>query len=325
MSRVLYCGDSHVRQDDLEDCSVLINGIADLVRKEAVDRVVFLGDQFHSHAIVHLEVLRFWRLNLQAFADDKMPVMMLVGNHDQPGDASSEANALMAYEDMDYITIVDEPKMIEGILYLPYFHQSEDFVNACRRFPEVATVICHQEFNGARYDNGFYSKSGVLPDSIPQSVVLSGHIHGPQEFGKVRYLGSPRSLTVSDANSARFLTVVDHGSLGEILCIRTFPSPCRQIIRLRDTPEAPVDIVFDPRHRYHVDIVGPATWIEKRQPLFAGKSRVRTERTDKTIVKVKESEGLDKALRRYMAGFKPQLGTSTEILEGLANARIFSR
>jgi hypothetical protein len=40
-------------------------------------------------------------------------------------------------------------------------------------------VVCHATFNGARYENGFYAKEALDPDAVPQKRIISGHIHTP--------------------------------------------------------------------------------------------------------------------------------------------------
>lgn len=330
MSKVLYVGDPHARPEDLADCQALCGLIVEVIAGQEIDRIVFLGDLHHTHAIVHVEVLHFWRDTLRWLTRvHQQKVVLLVGNHDQPGDASSSAHALEAYKDIEGVTVVDRPLCIDGILHLPYRHSRDQFVADCSDVAHrnLETVVCHQTFDGAQYENGFFAKDGVKPDDIPQKHIISGHIHDPQSFSKVTYLGSPRWLTISDANKSRFLSIVYHDENGVPVGTKTFPTDgqCRKIFHLVDTPEAPLEASFDPRHRYHVDVTGPAEWIEQRKGLYTGHARVRTQRTDNAVARVRESEGIGAALRRFIKTYKAQRGTDLPTLERLVDARLSSR
>jgi hypothetical protein len=333
MSQVLYVGDPHARPEDLDDCDALIGLIEDIITSRRIHRIVFLGDQHHTHAIMHVEVLGFWRraltrLRLAVPERQGLNIYLMLGNHDQPGDAASTSHALMAYADMPRVTVIDTPMAVDGILHVPYMHSADDFVATCRKYDNAKVLVCHQTFNGAKYENGFFAKDGVDPDKIPQTCVLSGHIHMPQSFGKVTYLGSPRWLTFSDANGDRFLNVVEHDDVtGEVLNIQQIPTAprLRKIFHLIDTPEAPAVMPVDTMHRYYVDVRGPAEWCEQRRNVFSGRARVRTQRTDATVARVRESEGIATALKRFVASYRSQHGTETAVLERLVDARLAAR
>jgi DNA repair exonuclease SbcCD nuclease subunit len=325
MKKVLYVGDPHCRVEDIKDCNVLVSQIIEVAKERKVDSITFLGDMHHNHAVVQVDVLGFWRHSLSSIREATgLPIVLLVGNHDEPGDSSSTAHALLAYVDMPGVVVIDQSKIIDRILHLPFYHTSDEFVSVCDKNPAAITVVCHQEFNGAQFEGGFYAKNGVQPESIPQTQVISGHIHLSQEFGKVWYVGAPRWMQASDANTEKFLTVVEHDDDGSILNRALVPSQCRQLIQITDTPENPYDLNGDrdPRHKYLVTIEGPASWIAERLPSFSGWAKVRSSRTDHTQVRVRESEGLGKALARYLKAYKPNRGTPPEVLEGLINARI---
>lgn len=321
MLRVLYVGDPHCRLEDIEDCQTLVDQIVEVADDRGVDQIVFLGDLHHNHAVVRVEVMEFW---YKTFMDIQTECILLVGNHDAPGDSSSLAHALMAYKNIPGVTVVDRALVQDNILYLPYFHDLVSFETACRSYPNIGTVICHQTFNGAKYENGFFAKDGVEPSSIPQNRVISGHIHSPSDFDKICYVGSPRWITSNDANSARFLTVFEHAPDGQPVSREDIPSKCRQIVQITDTPELPYDLSLpiNTTTKYLVTVEGPASWIKERAPRFSSWAKVRTLRTDHTQGHVRESEGLATAIRRYTALYRASRGTSNETLEKLTNARI---
>ncbi len=327
----LYVGDVHARPEDLGDCQNLLNLVLESAQKHQVSRIIFLGDQHHTHAIIHLDVLAFWRHNVQRLTAAGFSVVLMVGNHDMSGDSSSGSHALMAYEGMDKVVVVSEPQsaIFAKHTYLPYMADHKKFIATCKSLGDV--IVCHQEFNGCEYENGFYSSTGVDPEAIPQNLVISGHIHTPQRFGKVWYLGSPRWLTASDANQERYIYVVDHALDGsikpglhgteQVVRISTGDA-CQRIYQVEDHFETPFLGTVDPRHRYIVDIVGPQAWIEDRRPMWLGKARIRTHRTDQQIIRLKESEGIERALVTFAKEFIPPHGTSAEVLMGMVTSRL---
>lgn len=324
---VLYVGDPHARLEDLDDCEALVTLIEDIITANRVHRITFLGDQHHTHAIMNVEVMGFWRRSIERllsnFDQGAPDIYFMLGNHDQPGDASSKSHALLAYVDMPGVVVIDHPVLVEGVLHLPYMHDRDAFVAAANAHDSM-TLVCHQTFNGAKYENGFYAKDGVDPELVPQKYIISGHIHDPQSFGKVGYFGSPRWLTTSDANKDRFLNIVEHDDAGVPVKITPIPTEpaLRKIIHLVDSPDKPVDVVFNPRHRYLVDVQGPSSWVDERRGLFVGKAKVRTQRLDKVVARVRESEGIAKALRRFLKTYHPPNGTDTAVLEKLVDARL---
>ncbi len=320
MSKVLYVGDPHVRVEDLEDCQVLLDKVFEIAHDKEVDRTVFLGDEHHTMAVVRVEVMEFWYRNLEKFFQNKMTTVLLTGNHDQSGDASSKAHALVGYKGLT--EVVDEPHVIEGILHVPHIHSNQEFIDICNEYSHCKTAVAHQDFYGAQYENSFYSTTGVDQTSIPQNLVLSGHIHHIQRSGKVDYLGSPRWLTASDANDDRFLTLITHAPDGSEIARELIPSPCQRIWQVEDKPDSSWRGALIPGDKYIVDIVGPQAWIEERRPLWLGKARIRTRRTDQQIIRLKESEGIEKALVTFAKGFIPPHGTPNDVLMSMVKTRL---
>ena len=329
--KLLYVGDVHARPEDLDDCQALLDLVYEQAQLYRPDGIIFLGDQHHTHGIIHLDVIGFWRRNLLKLTGAGLPagmgfdVTLLVGNHDMSGDLSSPNHAIMAYQSMDRVFVVDQARamMSPEMVFLPYMGDNAAFVKKCQEI-HATTVVCHQEFNGAEYENGFFSSTGVEPAAVPQTLLISGHIHTPQILGKVWYLGAPRWLTAADANQDRFIYVVEHDSDGSVLSKVAIPTGdvCQRIFQLEDTPAKPLAIEEGTRHKYIVDIIGPQAWIEERRPLWAGKARIRTHRTDQQIIRLKESEGIEKALVKFATEFIPPQGTHRDILLGMVKTRL---
>ena len=319
--RLLLVGDVHATPSEIDDCKKLINQVRDLCVNEKVDRVVFLGDLYHTHAVVRLEVMRFW---MEAFntlaAIGDLQVSAIVGNHDRPNDSSIDFSAIDAHAGM--VDIHDAPAVFDGILYLPYYHDASEFVKVCSDHADVSTVICHQTFNGSKFENGFYAEGGVEPDSIPQTHVISGHIHTPQKFNKVEYIGSPRWRTVSDANQERFLVLVDVKD-GKVVSHTKIKSGCRKILTYEDHAAAPLDAdaVEKDNALVSVDVHGPAEYCRDRKQIWSALgARVRVfPKTDK-VIRVKESEGIDVAFGKFVQAY-----SANRLNKSVVDSSVFSK
>ena len=262
--------------------------------------------------------MQFWRSAFMALAP--WHTIALVGNHDRPGDRNSTAHSMMSHLDSD-VTVVDRPMASGPLLFVPY--GDAELVRFAKAADPDATLVCHATFQGAMYDNGFYAPDGLDPEALPQRQIISGHIHKPQEFGKVWYPGSPRWRTISDANQDRGYWLVEHGDKGEILNREFFSTGkvCRPIYLLEDTPESTAkvpesgDIV--------VDVRGPPDFVARRKrELDALGVRVRAFPVSERKKAVRESDGIGAAFGKYAAAWKPINGTDPEVLRGMWEKRI---
>jgi DNA repair exonuclease SbcCD nuclease subunit len=320
--KFLFCGDPHATTDSLAEMNRLVDYIIEEAKKHKVDAVVFLGDQYHNHSIIQLSVLNFWDSAFKRMKVAGLRIIALVGNHDKSGTAGERASSMMLHQEVE---LVDEPKTISGILFVPYIHDPDEFIKVCNEHP-TPMVVCHQTFQGAMFENGFKVPDGVEPDALPQEQILSGHIHMPQISGKVHYPGAPRWRSVSDANVERHLWVVDHTQNGLIGNITKLPTAgvCKPIWCLKDTPEAPATIP-DGEATIVVDIHGPETYVDGRKLELEQKYpgiRLRTFAETAKSVRVKESDGLPVALQKFVGGYEAKNGTPPEVLWRLAQERI---
>lgn len=321
MKRVLVIGDPHATQQELGDCQLLVDFIGQVARDQKVDQILFLGDLYNNHAIVHLDVMNFWN---NAFVDLGViaPIVALVGNHDMPGNSQSDAQALMAHTDL--ITVVDRPlELMPNVLYVPYIADAAKFVRVCNDEP-TQTLIGHQTFDGSKYENGFFANDGVDQDLIPQKQVICGHIHATQQLGKVWYPGSPRWRTISDANRDKHINLLKFEDDGAYSLEASFLSPCRRIVHIEATPEneSVLDNIDHLSADVRLDLRGPIDWVQEKKEEFTGKVKIRSFMTEKLTKNIKESDGIGIALRKHLAGFVAPNGTLSETLERMVEDRI---
>jgi DNA repair exonuclease SbcCD nuclease subunit len=324
MKKWLLIGDPHAVVDELDDMRALIAGIKDTIRAEKPDNVVFMGDQFHNHAIIHVEVMAFWRQAFKELAALGASVYALAGNHDMPGDASSKANALLSCEGTG-VRLVDQLTRVDDCLLIPYRHGAQEFLSDLASSPNSKTVFCHQTFDGSKYENGFFASDGISLVGFEDRQFISGHIHTPQRFANVTYIGAPRWRSLSDVGVERalFLIQTEDGQL--MVGGKTFDTSqwCQKLVRVEDREEAPLELEINPRWKYIVDVIGSEEFIKARKARWAG-CRVRTFKTQTTTKHVSESMGIHKAIQVFTESYAPKYGTDKELLRTMVNQRLAS-
>jgi DNA repair exonuclease SbcCD nuclease subunit len=311
----LVIGDVHATPDELDDVGRLLKLVENVSIDVKAERIIFLGDLHHTFAVTNVKVMGFYRdwfkqLNRTA------PVYALVGNHDMPGTGAQYPNALLAYEDL--ITPIDQPFTYKKTLLLPYFADHARFFEAINKqfanHPDIKRIYCHQEFDGAQYDNGFFAPHGADPSKMPVWTI-SGHIHTPQTLGKVWYPGAPRWRTVSDANIERAIFLIDDDDTIREVDTGTV---CKRIWHHRfiEGEREEVDFLPDAKDSYRFYIEGTPSFVAQmadKMRRFFPNPRISTVIKDKRI-RVRESDGIDVAFKKYATNFKAKNATPPAVL-----------
>lgn len=320
---LLLVGDPHVTVSELPDCQALMGYVLEIAGQEKAS-VLLLGDQHHNHSLLNLEVISFWKEFFSRAAGQGTEVAALVGNHDMPSDGRCWPHAMMVHEDQ--CAVVDRPKkLMDRVLAVPYTADEAEFLRACNLYPETDLLICHHTFDGSRYESGFYAKGATNPNLVPQKMIISGHIHAPQEFGKVWYPGAPRWRTAADANTDRAIWLLKFGEDGTLLSKRAFPTDgvCRVIRHLRVTPETLLPKYMNPKDDWRLDLEGPAAWCEEEARHLGGLGfRIRTFPDAAVPESVRESDGVQAAFGKWLLASEPRRGTSRERVAEMARERL---
>ena len=326
MAKWLLIGDPHAVVDELDDMQALVDGIVQTVKAEKPDYVLFMGDQHHNHAIMHVEVMAFWREAFTRLGQLDTHVLALVGNHDMPGDSSTKSHAMMAYQGIPGLQVVDELMQVDGCLLIPYRHSSVDFLNDVACAPGKV-VFCHQTFDGSKYENGMFAKDGIDISGFADRQFISGHFLTPERLATAIYIGAPRWRSLSDVGVERALFLLDiaNGQLGSGRENggKTFDTAqwCQKLLRVEDRQEAPLELEINPRWKYIVDVHGDENFIKARKARWAG-CRVRTFKTQNATRQVSESMGIHKAIQVFMDTYVPKYGTNVDTLRTMVNQRL---
>jgi DNA repair exonuclease SbcCD nuclease subunit len=284
--RFLLIGDPHVQVSNLEESKLLFNSAFETAKKEKVDGIIILGDCFHNHDVIRSQVMNFWLDILKN--TQGVPVTIVTGNHDMPGSKELEGrvSALDALSLVEGVTIIKAAVVIKDIGYVPYMHGSEGFVEAVNKLYSqgAKTIFCHQTFDSAQFENGFYAPHGVDPQLMPLgSTIISGHIHQQQEIktdkALIWYPGTPRWLTASDANSTKGYWVYDTSSSTKTFFDVSSIIPPMVRLTLSEGDEIPA-IRENNRDRVYVNLIGSGLWIKGVKKDLPEEVRVSSTITD---------------------------------------------
>jgi DNA repair exonuclease SbcCD nuclease subunit len=298
--KILRVGDPHVKVSNLEESEALMHFVNDVALQYEVDRVELLGDLFHNHSVLRLEVVDFWSDWLEVLSTGQ-ELVVLVGNHDQSGDYNSESNALSVFAKTKNknLHIIEYPKAIGIFGYVPYIHESTKFVEICNNLVSMLgarVIVSHNTYQGSKYENGFYAPDGVDPESISCDLLIAGHIHSRQRFRtnrgqEVIYPGTARWDTASDANQPKGIWLVEHDDETGAILREEFidtSSVCSPIISVtvNEGEELPA---LTEGARLSVELVGSSDWVSKQKSLLKGKASIKTKITDKAKLEHRKS------------------------------------
>ena len=208
--KVLLIGDLHIKRNNLADSLSLFERIIQL--SEQVDSIIHLGDLYNDHGVMTADVQKIIVDFFSRIPKHKI-LFNIEGNHDMDGDGIN--SSLYVHSDQLNINNIREIRYSDQLksILMPYIRDPREFEEKLaiklKEYPTTKTVFCHEEFNGAIYENGMYAPNGADSSKFPNIQFISGHIHAEQEFSNVWYAGSPRWLTKSDANQSRGLWILD--------------------------------------------------------------------------------------------------------------------
>lgn len=299
--KTIFVGDPHVQVSNLKDSEKLRDFILDTVKKEKVETLVFLGDLFHTHAVIRLEVEKYWHNFMSKLEKDfpDLVVYILVGNHDMILGNSKYAgtNSIEPLGKYENIYVVDSPKAMDGIKgigLVPYYQDHAKLLKDSKQLYEDGceeTLIAHQTFTGSQYENGFYAQDAIDPELISQNNIISGHIHKEQTIGKCWYTGTAKWDTMSDANHEKGIWLVNFEKSGKIkdktfLSTKEVVTPILKI-NLEEGDDLPE---IDENARVFIEAKGKNAWLKKVKKKYKGKANLKTKSTDRKIVKTKSEK-----------------------------------
>ncbi len=303
----LIVGDIHATPSNLDEVRSLFTLIDKTCQENGTKTIILLGDQTDSHQIQNLAVMHMYKELFNQYRD--LNFIILVGNHDRAVNGNKNYHSMFPYKSYSNVCVVDEFMSFSGFDVISYCRDEQEFLNLTKN--KVNDIlICHQEFNGCQYENGFYSKNGFDLSKVPYEQVISGHIHLAQKWDKIWYPGAPRWMTRSDANEDKYIFLWD-GKSSKHISTGGF---CRQIFQL-NIKEGDAMPILDQNAKYILNVSGNRKFIQKIYEKYVGKAEIKTNVIDSKNVKVKESLGINKALEKFVLNdYVPQFGIDKEVL-----------
>ena len=287
---ILYIGDPHIKPSNMKEARQLFTFIKEIILELKPDRVVLLGDLFHTHAVLRLEVLEFWDQWLNELSQI-CELVVLVGNHDMTGDYNSDSHALSVFKRLESknLTIVDKPTLRGVHGYLPYIHDKERFIAMANGLASSAAkiLVCHQSFSTSKFESGTYDPEGIDPSPINFDTIISGHIHANQECladGKqIIHPGTAWWMTESDANQEKGIWLYEHDdSTGAIITKRMIGTKhvVTKIVSIKWEEGKPLPAI-EADVKTTIELIGSAAWVANHKKELKGNYSLKTQITDR--------------------------------------------
>ena len=287
--KVIRVGDPHVKHTNLEESQKIIDFAIEKALEHEAHCIEFLGDLFHTHAIVRQEVLDFWFNNFQKIKNLHIAVVALVGNHDVQNIKNPQTmNALNVFKEMPYVTIVDKPlKSTESnVLYMPYYYDVDLYIKDVHKYANNAgCLVTHMTIAKDNNVLGYYDDHAIDPDLLPNfRQIISGHIHTSQQIGKCTYIGTPKWDTMADANVMKGIWYQKHDKDGfivdaEFINTKDIVKPIYKII----VNEGDVEPKLYENTRTYLEFKGKTSWLNQMKKKYKGKANIKTIPTDRKI------------------------------------------
>ena len=216
MSKILFIGDPHLRMTYFDQSVKFLRWVEEQVEILKPDIVCNLGDTFHNHAILRSELLKEFKDHVN---NCNTTYWYVLGNHDQYKPKDSKYHALQVFENLPNFKLFDKTEHLSdlGITVIPYVQEFKDFPTNT-----LPIVITHNTFIGADY--GFKREDcGIDADKIHADIIISGHIHKRQTFGKVHYPGTPFAHNATDVGQTKGILLFETETLEQQFIESPFP------------------------------------------------------------------------------------------------------
>jgi DNA repair exonuclease SbcCD nuclease subunit len=297
----------HVKKENIEESSRVIDWIIQLCQQHDA-LPVFMGDQYDTMAIKRVEVEEFWyeayeKIDGKLGRRDGISSISVTGNHDLNSDGS--ASAMTVHKKQTHV-ISAMGKISSELYAIGYVRDNQEFIKCAEHLygSGAKVILCHAEFNGAEYENGFYAPHGIDLEKCPPVTFISGHIHKSQKLqasngAVVLYTGTPRHLTRSDAGQVKGVWLMDGTTVDMILTPSAVAEPFVQIL-IQEGADLGCPVIPS-SGRVYVDIKGSKDFVSEMTKKMPEGARVRTF-VDTEVVKseIKESDGVNVAFKNYL-------------------------
>ncbi len=303
----LLIGDPHMTPTSLDEGTRLFAFSVAKANELQISTIIIMGDLFDTHSVLHTSVLNFYFDIFKKYSHIKW--ITLVGNHDHPLHRRTE-HALVGFKSLPNVTVVDDLMHFEDFDAMPYT-SNDEFLELCQK-RKSSKLLCHHEFDGASYENGFFSSHGIdlMDERIQYTTIVSGHIHKIQSFSLVKYLGAPRWITKGDANQERGIWAWD--GKGDFEFFSTEEVVGKIIsVNVNENGYLAVPDNLNLYKKVILQVKGTAKFIKEMTEKYSGAEIVPVIE-DEQQSKVSEAMGVNEALKKFiMNDYKIQFSNLT--------------
>lgn len=224
MFNAIFVGDLHANTSasNLEDVGEIFHLLDETIEQdETIQLVCFVGDIFHTHAVIRQEPAFYVRRQFAKLIgkyerqNREIRWVVMAGNHDYSTPSAVVADNSVRLVLADLVEVVDDYRgtpcyaKVGPYAFVPFIGENESFVDVCSQGDSDDILVCHQTFDGSKYENQHTAPNGVKQNAIPQRLIISGHIHMTQilenEHNKVVYIGTPRALNANEVNQCKYI------------------------------------------------------------------------------------------------------------------------
>lgn len=265
-------GDIHYSPANLELAdAALAMAIAEAQRLEVP--VIINGDLHDTKDILRGKCMNRITARIESATT---PVYIMVGNHDLLNERSNEEHALGFLKHC--ALIIDAPYYDEelGLYLVPYQPDKRWIEQYAAQTPDGATWIMHQGVMGAHMGEYVVDKTSCPPETFSRFRVFSGHYHRHQTVGTVTFIGSPYTITATEASDGfkGFMVLNEDKSYELVSCgLRKHVT----VERTCDTVLAPI-VGLNPEDKLWIKVTGPTSKLDKLSKKLIGETHLSHQR-----------------------------------------------
>lgn len=218
----LIVTDTHLGlyQDSDRWLDIVLQFFKDIVvycHKHGIEEIIHLGDFFDNRKSLNTKTQHTAHRIAKSLGVKNIKTRIVVGNHDCYFKNQLHPTSLELLSRYKHIDIIDEPKIIDSILLVPWgieplqeaYKMSVDLGDASPKY-----CLGHFAINGFHMNDSYVCKYGIPSISFKDfDLVLSGHFHTPSKKDNIVYLGAPYGQTFHDVNGVRGFYIFDDGDL----------------------------------------------------------------------------------------------------------------
>jgi len=193
-----------------QDCLDFIEWMLIQAKEQKIDTIAFLGDFFETRTSIDTRTLNYAQEGLEMIQNAKhiKNVYHCTGNHDLHHRNNRTVNSLPQAKPLTKFTLINEPLMVDEILFVPYLFKHE--YNILKE-TDARFILGHLEFNGFTMTGNYEMKTGCDSRYISgPDLVASGHFHTRQLKRNIAFIGNTFPMDFSDVGDVkRGVAIID--------------------------------------------------------------------------------------------------------------------